>query len=140
MSPLANSRRAVRILHLAFVVTWFLFVLVVVLVKPAVQPMQPLLPFLFALAAFGSVSLGFVLRKARIDRPLEVLRNAPDDPQALILWRSGNLTLFVLAETVTLMGLVLKFLGATWAVAGVFFFAGLFLTLLWTPRMDFPNA
>ena len=118
MSPLANSRRAVRILHLAFVVTWFLFVLVVLLVKPPVQPMQPLIPFLFALAALGSVSLGFALRKARID----------------------NLTLFVLAETVTLMGLVLKFLGATWAVAGVFFFAGLFLTLLWTPRMDFPNA
>jgi len=140
MSPLANSRRAVRILHMAFVVAWFLFVLVVVLVKPPVQPMQPFLPFLFALAALGSVSLGFVFRKARIDRPLEVLRNAPDNPQALIQWRSGNLALFVLAETVTLMGLVLKFLGATWTVAGVFFFAGLFLTLLWTPRMDFPNA
>ena len=140
MSPLANSHRAVRILHLAFVVTWFLFVLVVVLVKPPVQAMQPLLPFIFALAALGSVSLGCVLRKARIDRPLEVLRNAPDNPQALIEWRSGNLTLFVLAETVTLLGLVLKFLGATWTVAGVFFFMGLFLTLLWTPRMDFPNA
>jgi len=140
MSPLASSRRVVRILHLAFVVTWFLFVLVVVLVKPPVRPIEPLLPFLFALAAFASASLGFILRKARIDRPFEVLRTAPDNPQALMLWRSGNLTLFVLAETVTLMGLVLKFLGATGAVAGVFFFAGLFLTLLWTPRMDFPNA
>jgi hypothetical protein len=137
---LRNSGRAVRILHFAFVVTWFLFVLVVLLVKPPVEPVHPLLPYIFALAALGSVSLGFVLRKARIDRPLEVLRNAPDDPQALIEWRSANLTLFVIAETVTLMGLVLKFLGAPWAVAGVFFFAGLFLTLLWTPRMDFPNA
>lgn len=140
MSPLANSRRAVRILHLAFVVTWFLFVLVAVLVKPPVQPIEPLLPYIFALAALGSVSLGFALRKARVDRALEVLRNAPDHPQALIEWRSGNLTLFVLAETVTLMGLVLKFLGAPWTVAGVFFFAGLFFTLLWTPRMDIQNA
>ncbi len=41
---------------------------------------------------------------------------------------------FCIAETITLFGLVLKFLGFDWNTAAIFFAAGMLLLLLWMPR------
>jgi hypothetical protein len=67
------------------------------------------------------------------------LNEQPENTQALVQWRSVNIVSFAQAETVTLFGVALKFLGAGWPVAGVFFFAGLAL-LLWTPRIKAAGA
>jgi len=45
--------------------------------------------------------------------PMEVLRSEPENGVALAQWHVGNIFSFAQAETVTLFGVVLKFLGAS---------------------------
>jgi hypothetical protein len=42
----------------------------------------------------------------------------------------------VLSETTVLFGLALRFTGAPWNVCAVFYAAGIFLLLAWTPRLE----
>jgi len=44
---------------------------------------------------------------------MEVLRSEPENGVALAQWHVGNIFSFAQAETVTLFGVVLKFLGAS---------------------------
>ncbi len=76
------------------------------------------------------------LRSRYLTSSLETLRTNPSDPQALQKWRSAYVLPFTLAESVALFGLVLKFMGASWRVAGPFFAAAILLLLLWAPRLD----
>ena len=64
----------------------------------------------------------------------------PNDPAALNQWRLGMIGSFVFAETIALLGFVLRFLGAQWKIAGSFFAFAILLMLLWTPRLDVPEA
>ena len=83
--------------------------------------------------------MALVLRSRLLAPCLEILRSNPDDAQALGRWRTGNIVSFVIAEAVALLGFALKFLGASWFVAAPFFATGIFLLLIWTPRIDLPS-
>jgi len=96
--------------------------------------------YVLAAVAVTDVMVGIAVRKKRVDAPMEVLRREPENGGALTQWRAGNIFSFAQAETVTLFGVALKFLGANWSVAGIFFFLGLVLMLLWTPRLDVASA
>ena len=133
---LAKALKEMRVLHAGFVMTWFLFIVCIQVVRPVERPVTPAIIYAVTAVAISDVAIGFVLRKKRVDAFLELLRKQPENTNAIAQWRSGNIRSFVQAETVTLFGLVLKFLGAGWAVAGCFFFVGIALFLLWTPRMD----
>ena len=43
------------------------------------------------------------------------------------------------AETIALFGFALKWLGASWLIAGPFFALAFLLLLAWTPRLDLPS-
>ncbi len=45
-----------------------------------------------------------------------------------------------MCNAVPLFGLLLKFLGASWNVAGPFFAVGILLMLVWTPRLELPST
>ena len=106
--------------------------------KPAERSIPSALLFGSAAAAFSNITIAFVLRQQKVKKPMEILRDEPGNSSAMLMSRSGNVISFVLAESLTLLGMVLKFLGAEWRVAGIFFAAGLILTLLWYPRMGLP--
>jgi F0F1-type ATP synthase membrane subunit c/vacuolar-type H+-ATPase subunit K len=131
--------RTMRTLFAAFLTTWFLFLLVIRLGKPPETPVSPLIVTALALAALTDLAIGFTMRKRLLDPALETLARDRENSTALGQWRQGNLIGFCFAESITLFGLVLKFLGAGWNVAGVFFAAGLLLLLLWQPRLA-PSA
>jgi hypothetical protein len=135
LSPSVKTFSEVRLLHAMFVLTWFFFLFVIQVVRPAERPVGRILLLGIAAAAGGDIALGFALRKRFLDSSLEILRAQPANPEALLRWRTGNILAFCNAETVTLFGVVLKFLGARWMIAGVFFAVGLGLLLLWTPRL-----
>jgi hypothetical protein len=137
---LAKALKGMRIIHVAFVWTWFLFVLVIQIVKPVEQSVSPTILYAITAVAASDVVFGFVRRKGWLEASVEILRAQPENTQALVQWRTGNIVSFVQAETVTLFGVALKFLGASWPVAGAFFFVGLALLLLWTPRLDIAGA
>ena len=140
MASLAKTYKELRLLHFAFVLTWFLFILCIQVVKPQARTVQPMVFYALAVVVITDVAVGVALRKKRVDAPMEVLRREPENARALTQWRVGNIFLFAQAETVTLFGVALKFLGANWSVAGIFFFLGLVLMLLWTPRLDVAGA
>jgi hypothetical protein len=109
--------------------------LVIQLVKPPERPVPPGVVYALAAVAFGDLSMGFVMRKARVEKPLEVIRREPENSLALGQWRVGNLISFAQAETLTPFGVALKFLGASWRVAGIFFAVGLALIIVWRPGL-----
>jgi uncharacterized membrane protein YgdD (TMEM256/DUF423 family) len=66
----------------------------------------------------------------------ESLRSNANDESALKKWRTGVIVSLVMASTIVLFGVVLKFMGETWNVASWFFIVGIVLLLAWTPRLD----
>jgi hypothetical protein len=143
VSPLKSVLTQIRIVHAAFVTTWFLFLLVIYRASPNVA--QRAVPTVtagaIALVSVTVVGMALYFRSQNITPSLEVLRVHPEDVGALAKWRAGNVLSFTFAETTTLFGLALKFMGADWKIAGPFFAVGLLLLLAWFPRLDFdlPN-
>jgi hypothetical protein len=130
-----QTLQQVRILHVAFVMTWFLFILVLKFVQPPFGTTAPeFFPLALGFVCVSEIGLALFFR-ARLIAPSEaVLRSDSGNKAALAKWRTGNLLSFCFAETITLFGLMLKLLGFGWKVAGVFFAGGLILLLVWAPR------
>ena len=136
VSRLQDTFQRMRLIHGAFVVSWFLFILVL---KFAVPPQSPgnipgFLPLVFGFVCVSEVGLAFFLREQIVTSAEAVLKSDPENSTALAKWRTGNLLSFCFAETITLFGLALKLLGFEWRVAAIFFAAGLLFLLLWMPR------
>ena len=130
-----QTLQQVRILHVAFVTTWFLFILLLKFVQPPFGTTAPeFFPLALGFVCISEVGLALFFRARLIAASETVLRSDPDDKAALAKWRTGNLLSFCFAETITLFGLMLKFLGFGWKAAGAFFVGGLILLLLWAPR------
>ncbi len=132
-----NTLQQVRILHAVFVTTWFLFVVVAqFFLPPGGQStnLPPLFPMVVGAVVISEIGLAFFLRARYIGGAETILRGNPDDPAAIVKWRTGNLLSFCLAESVTLFGLMQKALGFDWKVAGTFYAVGLLLLILWAPR------
>lgn len=79
---------------------------------------------------------GFRLRRRIIGRSKEALAKDASNPKALKQWEAGQMIGMASAEAIVLWGVVLRVVlaGALWQ-ASLFYAAGLFLLLLWTPRM-----
>jgi hypothetical protein len=121
LASLAKTNKEVRLLHFVFLLTWFLFILCIQVAKPQARTVQPTILYALAIVGIMDVAGGVALRKKRVGAPMEVLRCEPENGVALAQWRGGNIFSFAQAETVTLFGVALKFLGASWSVAGIFF-------------------
>jgi len=123
-------------IYASFVVTLFLFIFVIQVVKPAEKPITPMMIGAFAFAALSYLPIGATLRKRFLDGAAESLRKDSQDAKGLRLWRTGNILSFAFAESTMLLGVALKFLGARWKVSGMFFALGLFLMILWMPKLE----
>jgi hypothetical protein len=86
---------------------------------------------LAALLTLGSL---VVVRRKMVQSGQQALRLRPDDIEALVRWRMGNIASFVLCEAVALYGFVLRFLGGTLLQAAPFYVCALLLMLLFIPR------
>jgi hypothetical protein len=140
MNPTKLALRNVRILHAAFLLAMFLYIVVLRLIKTPEQTVPPGIVLAFALVAFSDVGIAVFIRSRKVRASEEKLRTQPNDAEALNQWRVGMIISFVLAETIALLGFVLKFLGAEWKIAGAFFAFAIFLMLLWMPRLDVAEA
>lgn len=140
MNPTKLTLRKVRVLHAVFLLTMFLYICMLSIVRPVGQGVQ--FTFVLALGFLALSDLGIALffRKQKVEASVETLRTHPDDPAALNQWCVGMILSFCFAETIALFGFVLKILGADWKIAGAFFAFAVLLMLLWTPRLDLPGA
>jgi len=118
-----------------FIVAWFCFFFVIQMMKPARRNFSSLVFVAFAAAAVCAFTVGFVMRKKLFAQSAKAL---PANPQrALGQWRAANLIGFSCAMNPTILGVALKFLGASWSVPGIFFAVSLVFLILWRPRSDF---
>jgi len=124
-----------RLVHVAFFVSWFLFIFVIETAQPTrIANASMIIPAALGLIGFSEIGVGFFLRSKFIREAETVLRTEPENQAAKLKWRTGNFLSFCFAETITLFGVVLKFLGFGWNIAGIFFAVGMLLLILWTPR------
>ncbi|HWZ98384.1 MAG TPA: hypothetical protein VN025_11540 [Candidatus Dormibacteraeota bacterium] len=131
-----KTLQQVRVLHAMFVVTWFLFIVVIKFIQtgPSAGTVPAFFPFALGFVCVSEIGVALFLRERFIASAETVLRVDPENQPAMAKWRTGNLLSFCFAETITLFGLLLKLLGSQWKVAAIFFATGLLLLLLWTPR------
>ena len=140
MNPVKATLTQMRLLHVTFVVTQFLFIYMLTMIQPTGRPVQPVFVFAMAGVALADCGVGLFLRQSKVKAPEERLRRQPDDAGALNEWRVGNIMSVAFAEVCGLLGFVVKILGAEWKVAGAFFAFAILLLLLWTPRLDVTEA
>ena len=86
--------------------------------------------------AFYAAWVGFSFRPRLLRRAMETLATDPDSSKGLKQWKAGNGIALLMAAGVAGWGLVIRFVlhGALWQ-ASLFYAAGIFLLLLWTPRL-----
>jgi hypothetical protein len=102
--------------------------------RPNRANINPILYFAFVILAGSMIGLIVMVRRAMIDRALEILQIRPDDALAISRWRIGNILLFALAETLVAYGFFLRFVGATLKQVVPFYAAGIILLLVLQPR------
>ncbi|HEV1994298.1 MAG TPA: hypothetical protein VGR03_08205 [Candidatus Acidoferrum sp.] len=136
MTPIESTLRSVRVLHLIFLLTVALFIINLRMLQPAERGISFLTVSVFVLLCLSDIAIAISFRARMITPSIERLRVNPQDAAALGRWRSGVITSFTFAETVVLLGFMLKILGAGWNVAGVFFVVGILLLLAWAPKLD----
>jgi hypothetical protein len=83
--------------------------------------------------AVYAVIAGFLMRKKFFRQSAEA-RSVDDLPKALKFWKLAHIIGFCFAMDLALFGSVLKFLGRSWLVPGIFFSLSLGFLLLWRPR------
>ena len=128
-----STLKQVRMLHFAFITTWFLFLFLLRYLNPPEKPVAAFLLLALGVVCVSNIGLALFFRSRYLTSSAETLRAHPDDATALARWRVGNVLSFTFAETVTLFGVLLEFLGAGWRVSGIFFAVGLLLLVAWTP-------
>lgn len=88
----------------------------------------------FLLVSVLDLGIAFFYRQRKVAPSIERLRDQLDDTGAIQNLTAGSILSVVLAESVVLCGFALQFLGATRPQAAPFYFAGVFLMLLWWPK------
>ena len=135
---MASAEKAilnVRVIHIGFVITIFLLVLVCLSSAPTEHPVSHTTVAAPGCAAAVDIAVGFAMRRKRMRDCEQRFQKDANAARTLEIWRVANITSFAQAETVALFGVALKFLGASWAAAGGFLLVGLALMMCWTPRV-----
>jgi hypothetical protein len=139
MTPAQNTLRNVRVVHITFLATCFLYIVVLNVLHLPKRSVAAEIQGSFVLLACAEIGVAFFLRRRTLAPAEDMLRTNPNDITALGKWRVGNALSFVFAESIMVLGFALKFLGASWRISGIFFAVGILLLLLWTPRLEVPT-
>ncbi len=136
MSPAENAVRLARMVQMACIAATVLYAVVLFQLPHPRKPVQPLLVPAFIFAAVSTVGVGVFLRSTLVFPSAEKISADSQDAAALIRWRTGIIASFSCAESVALMGFLLKFLGVSWNMSIFFFVAAILLLLAWSPHLD----
>ena len=136
MTSITKALRVARALHVALLVMVVIEFDVSYRLAPIPNQILPILVYAITFVCLNDIGVAAFLRNRMIRPSEESLRSNPNDESALKKWRSGVIVSLVMASTIALFGLILRFMGATWNVASWFFIVGILLLLAWTPRLD----
>lgn len=135
MTQLDERLRTLRILQAAFLGAIILYAgLGEVLASTSGNGIDPLLRNVIVGAAATGIVFLAVLRRNLLGPAEDRLRTNPNDAPMIQKWYAGNFISMAFGETIALLGLVLRFLGAELAYAGVFYSAGAIIIIILSPR------
>ena len=135
---ISKTQTQIQLTHIGFLVAWFCLLFMVHKMNLPRRSVSSWLLVAFVLAAAVVIWAGFVLRKTLFKKSADVV--ADSDGETLRRWRGAHSIGFTNALSVAIFGAVLKFIGAGWYVAGIFFGLSLSLLLLWGPRQIAANS
>jgi hypothetical protein len=129
---ISKTQTEIEVAHVGFLVAWscLLFMVHKMNFPGHGASSWPLVAFVLATAF--AIWAGFVMRKTLFKKSADAF--AGSEGEALRHWRGAHFIGFTHAMSIAVFGAVLKFLGSTWYVAGLFFGLSLGLLLLWRPR------
>jgi F0F1-type ATP synthase membrane subunit c/vacuolar-type H+-ATPase subunit K len=108
--------------------------------KTQTKEVNPAVVLAISCVAASGIGIGFFYR-SRLFPPLaEAFAKDREDAAASRKWFIGVVLSCVFCETTILFGLVLRILGTSWDISGIFFIAGILLLLAWTPKLDLPSS
>jgi len=132
LDALAITQTALKFAYAGHIVAWFCFLFVVHTLNPPQRDVSALVLAVLAVVAVSAIVVGFLMRKKFFTQSTEALPNDPRRAQGLRT--SATLIGLSCAMSVTVYGVVLKFLGSSWLVTGIFFAVSLSFLVLWRPR------
>jgi F0F1-type ATP synthase membrane subunit c/vacuolar-type H+-ATPase subunit K len=131
-----KALRGARLLHAGFFVASILYVCVPLVVKTQTREVNPVFVIAVSFVAMSAVGMGIFFRAKRVTPAAEALAQNPEDGAMAKEWNSGVVLSLVFCETTVLFGLVLRIMGTSWNISGLFYVVGILLMLAWTPKLD----
>lgn len=131
MHSRSKTQTEAWVTYSGYIFAWFCFLFMIRTMNPPQRTVSVLVLAAFAAAAVYAIASGFVLREKFLNQS-EELRGDPH--KALSRWKAAHFIGFSCAMSLTIFGVALKLLGASWRVPGIYFAASLGLLVLWRPR------
>lgn len=129
MSP---AIRVVRILQFAFIVSVLLFYYIARTLHPPAQSVNAVAQWAIVVCAVFVALSGFIVQRVILNAPVRPASDAQNStPQGR--WFTGHVVRFATAESVALVGLVLRALGSPSNLVIAMFAGSLLLLLIWQP-------
>jgi hypothetical protein len=136
-----KSLHAVRIIHIGFLGAAVAYLFLALAYSSAVRQASPaVVPLAMGLVSLSALGVAMFYRSRMVQPASEQLRNNPDDKIAIGRWRGGVIVSLVFCESVVLFGFLLKLIGNSWSVCGIFYPVGIFFMLAWWPRLELPPS
>jgi hypothetical protein len=132
LDAISKTQNEIKFAYAAFVGSWFCFLFVVHTMNRPLHIVSSWVLGGLVFASVYAVIVGFVMRKKFFGQSAEAL--SVDLPKALKFWKLAHIIGFCFAIDLAIFGSVLKFLGSSWLVPGIFFGLSLGFLLLWRPR------
>jgi hypothetical protein len=137
MSLAQKSLQSARIIHVALLFAALAYVVVALYVaSPAKGQVPKAVVGGLGLGAFSLLVVAIFFRTKFVQLGAEKLRVNGDDERGARLWRTGTIVSLVFAESIVMFGLVMRMIGASWNVSGIFYVVGMLAMLAWWPRLE----
>ena len=129
-----SSYRTIQILRGVLLASILVYILLAEKFGSAPHPVNPIIFFAVTINVAAMVLIAFFMRRSLLMKAERMLNTQPEDKASLERWRQGHLILYVMAESVALCGLMLRFLGFSLSQVAPFYLAGLLLIIFFAPR------
>ena len=129
---ISKTQTEIELFHIGFLGSWFCFLFIVHKINLPQRTISSGLLVTSVLTTAIAIWSGFVMRKTLFKKSADALPG--NVGEALRRWRGAHFIGFTNAMSIAIWGVVLRFVGSSWYVAGVFFGLSLGFLLLWRPR------
>jgi F0F1-type ATP synthase membrane subunit c/vacuolar-type H+-ATPase subunit K len=137
MNVAQKSLQSARIIHIALLIAAVAYVAVALTMAGHPKGESPAaVAAAVGIAAFSLLVVAVFFRLKFVQPGAAALRADGDDTGAATKWRTGTIVSLVFAESIVMFGLVLRMIGVSWNISGVFYVVGMLVLVAWWPKLD----